>query len=182
MEAIGLLRSISGVGSCVGGGNRCLARALTPPFALGENTKRGGWGEHGEHRDGVKAIANGEWLEFTWEAAKIVLGQVPLVKALGVANQLRDLLKIVDKIDNLLGEIGEAAIERSWGIIKNSPIRFSADALKYVDDIKLPKFGVILQRLIHTIPILRRDFQMSLRILPRFIMQSLKRYKNNFLD
>ena len=58
MEAIGLLRSISGVGSCVGGGNRCLARALTPPFALGENTKRGGWGEHGEHRARRKAFYN----------------------------------------------------------------------------------------------------------------------------
>ncbi len=81
------------------------------------------------------------WLEFTWEAAKIVAGQIPWVKALDVATQLRDMWKVIDKIDTLLGEIGEAAIERSWNILKNSPIKFSGKALKYVDDLSFPKLG-----------------------------------------
>ncbi len=100
-----------------------------------------GFNKKDEIRDAIKAIANGDWMSFTWEAAKIAVGQIPWVKVLDAANELRQLYKVVEKIYDWIGQVGTAALERAWGILGKSPAKFSVDALKYVEEVKFPKFG-----------------------------------------
>ncbi len=100
-----------------------------------------GFNKKDEVKDAIKAVASGDWLAFTWEVAKIVAGQVPILKALDAADQLRKLAIIVDKIYDLVGTIGANRLERAWDILKTSTTKFSANALRYVDDVSFPRFG-----------------------------------------
>lgn len=99
-----------------------------------------------ELRDAIKAAAKQDWAELLIETGKIVLSfvktNVPWLKLFNVTESLGSAWYVVDKINDLANDIGTAALERSWNILKNSnAIRFSKSALKYVEDIKVPKFG-----------------------------------------
>lgn len=100
-----------------------------------------GFNKKDEIKDAIKALANNSWLEFTWEAAKIVGGQLPWMRALDIGNDLRKLWNKIEPIVDHLGTIGEEAIERAWNIIKNCPLKFNAKAFKYINDVEYPTFG-----------------------------------------
>lgn len=100
-----------------------------------------GFNKQDEIRDAIKAISHGDWLEFTWEAAKVVIGQAPWSKAFDIAKDLRALWIVLDTIDDLVDQIGTQRLERAWNILFNSASRFSTKALKYVDDLATPRLG-----------------------------------------
>jgi len=100
-----------------------------------------GFNKKDEISDAIKAINNGDWLSFTWEAGKIVAGQIPWVKALDTAIELRGWYKTIDKINDLVSQISANALERAWTILQKSPVKFSTNALKYVSDLVEPKLG-----------------------------------------
>lgn len=97
-----------------------------------------------EIRDAIKAISHGDWLGFTFEAGKIAFSYLPvgtIIKILDIAETFRGLKNTIDKIYDLVSSIGITALERAWNILKNSPIKFNANALKYVEDVKIPTLG-----------------------------------------
>jgi hypothetical protein len=100
-----------------------------------------GFNKKDEVKDAIKAASSGDWLAFTWEVAKIVAGQVPILKALDAAAQLQKLAFVADRIYILFSTIGANRLERAWNILKTSTTKFSANALRYVDDVSFPKFG-----------------------------------------
>ncbi|MDX2280021.1 MAG: hypothetical protein NW218_10560 [Saprospiraceae bacterium] len=100
-----------------------------------------GFNKKDEVADAIKAITHGDPVEFAVEVGKILVGQAPLIKALDVANNLRQLYKVIDKINDLVSQIGTQRLERAWDILKGGVSKFSDKALKYVDDLSFPKLG-----------------------------------------
>jgi hypothetical protein len=103
-----------------------------------------GFGNSDEIKDAIKAIKNGDWLEFTIEIGKLVVQNTPLGKLLktwDAIDDLHDYYKKVIKIWDKIGNLSEQAIEKAWNIAKKSPLRIHGSYLKYLDDVKTPKLG-----------------------------------------
>ena len=103
-----------------------------------------GFGQADNVKDAIKALNNGDWLDFTYNIGQILVSNTPLgqlLKAWEAVDEVHDLYKLVDKIWDKIGNLSSAAIENLWNIAKKSPLKFNANYLKYVDDLKVPKFG-----------------------------------------
>ncbi len=100
-----------------------------------------GFNKKDEVRDAILAASQGDWLSFTWEVGKIIAGQVPAMKVIDAGVQIKQAWNALDKLNDKIGEIGEAAMERAWNIIKGSPAKFNAICYKYINDIAFPRFG-----------------------------------------
>jgi len=97
-----------------------------------------------EVRDAIKAIKNSDWIEFSVEVSKLVLNNTPVgkfLKILDAGSEMYQLCKKIEKIWDKIGDLSEEAITKLWNIAKKSPLKINGDYLKYLDDIKFPKFG-----------------------------------------
>jgi len=99
-------------------------------------------------QDAIKAMKNGDWLEFTVEIGKAAAKNTPLGKLFKTIDATTDMYNFIKKINKLWDRIEAmpaSALERVWSITKklpqHSPLKLNGNYFKYLDDIKLPKFG-----------------------------------------
>ncbi len=106
-----------------------------------------------EVRDLVKSAKGGDWAEFAFEVSELVfktlLKNNPWVKTLETiwegSEKALKIGKLIKKVESLFNSIGQQAIERAWGILEKMGGKlWEIDLpkyIKYVDDVKFPKFG-----------------------------------------